>query len=84
MLKNNIGDKVIFIGDNSTTDILWKLEYCEIYTISNLALDRKGDLFYSLTHKDGSNSCWYREEDFLSLSEQRKIKLEKINENYRR
>jgi hypothetical protein len=52
-----------------------------MYIISNLALDRKGDLFYSLTHKDGSNSCWYREEYFISLSEQRKFKLEKINEN---
>jgi hypothetical protein len=78
---NKIGDKVIFIGDNLAADIIWKLEYGEMYIISNLALDRKGDLFYSLTHKDGSNSCWYREEYFISLSEQRKFKLEKINEN---
>lgn len=28
---NKIGDKVIFIGDNSTTDIIWKLEYGEMY-----------------------------------------------------
>lgn len=77
MSKNKIGDKVIYIGDK--IQYMWKLEHGETYVISGFALDVKGGLMYSLTHKDGSKSSWYSKDDFISLSEYRKVKLEKIN-----
>jgi len=83
-MKFKTGDKVIFTGFNG--DYSWKLERYRIYTIDNCAFDNRtfpipnpSQMFYSVTDDKGTH--WYKEEDFISLVESRKLKLDKINEN---
>jgi len=87
-MKFKIGDKVMFTGFNEdycTTRSYWELERYRIYTIDNCAFDNSikiipnpSQMFYSVTDGKGTYS-WYKEEDFISLVESRKLKLDKIN-----
>jgi len=83
MSKFNIGDKVIFIGFNNDEldgPNAWKLERFKIYTIDNKAFETHKDTgtFYAVTDDKGTHTSWYKEKDFISNTELRKEKLEKI------
>lgn len=77
-MKYKIGDKVIFLKRSSKIDA-WPLNNYEEYEIVNRAFDNSGtNVFYGVEDRKGQGSTWYLEEDFLSLIEARKIKLDKI------
>ncbi len=78
--KFKIGDKVVYIGfseDNS-----WKLIRNKIYSIDNRAFEIRKDtgMFYSVTDDKDVHTSWYKEKDFISIIEARKLKLDKLNE----
>jgi len=76
--KFNIGDKVIYIGFND--GLRWSLERYKTYTISNRAFEVRKDtgMFYSLTDDRGTHKSWFKENEFISIIEARKLKLEKL------
>lgn len=80
MPKFKIGDKVIYVG--YTTE-LWKLERLKEYTIDNRAFDTNDQMFYAVSNCKGVHSSWYKEEDFISVVESRKYKLEEIEKRRR-
>lgn len=78
-MKYKIGDKVIFLKRSSKIDA-WSLNNYEEYEIVNRAFDKTGiNVYYGVKDRIGQESTWYIEEDFLSLKEARKIKLDKLN-----
>lgn len=86
-MKFKIGDKVIYIGfndDGLDGPNAWKLKRLQEYTISNCAFEMKKDtgMFYSVTDDKGVSTSWYKEKDFISIVEARKLKLEKIEKQY--
>lgn len=81
-MKYKIGDKVIFIKKSNKEDA-WPLNDYEEYKITNRAFDNMGiDTFYGVKNKNGQESTWYLEMDFITIKELRKIKLKKIKINY--
>lgn len=76
-MKYKIGEKVVFIKKSSKEDS-WSLNDYEEYIISNISYDTI--IWYGVKHKNGSETTWYREMDFIGLKEYRKLKLEKIND----
>ena len=84
-MKYKIGERVVFIK-KSNKENAWDLNNYEIYTISDYAYNNISNNdyvvnknYYGVWDKDGSESTWYDEIDFIGLKEYRKIKLEKIN-----
>ena len=39
--------------------------------------------YYGVTNKRGVETTWYEEEDFITVQEYRKLKLNKLNEIYK-
>jgi len=76
------GDKVFFIGNNSKYSL--KLNKYEEYEISDFAYenDQFRDFYYGVKDKNGTESTWYVEEDFIELKEYRKLKLQKLHEKF--
>lgn len=86
-MKFTIGDKVIYIGfndDGLDGPNAWKLERLQEYTITNKAFEINKDtgMFYGVRDYKGTESTWYKEKDFISIVEARKLKLEKIEKQY--
>lgn len=82
-MKFKINDKVIFVK-RSYKEYAWQLNENEEYTINNVAFDSMGiDTYYGVIHKNGTESTWYLDCDFISVKEYRKLKLKKINETHR-
>jgi hypothetical protein len=80
-MKYNLGDKVIY-NKKSARKYAWQLiEYNEYTIISSAFSNDDDDNYYCVKSGNGTESCWYLEEDFMINSEYRKIKLKKINEN---
>jgi hypothetical protein len=77
-MKYKIGDKVVFFKKSYKEDA-WPLNDYEEYTINNRAFDKMGIMYYGVKHKNGAETTWYDEKDFIGLKEYRKKKLEKIN-----
>ena len=78
-MKYKIGDKVVFIK-KSHKEYACPLNDYEEYIINNRAFDKMGiDMYYGVKHKNGTETTWYDENDFIGLKEYRKKKLEKIN-----
>jgi hypothetical protein len=85
-----IGDKVIFFKKTDKNDA-WELKKFEEYKITcvskNLVANKDYSIvgfYYGVKHKNGSESTWYLENDLISITEYRKLKLNKIkqiNEN---
>lgn len=48
------------------------------YFYENKGFDDAGNMYYAITVEDGVPN-WYRVEDFLSLAENRKLKIKKLN-----
>ena len=85
-MKYKIGEKVVFIKKSYKSDS-WKLNNYEEYIITEHAFNKyyTDDYnaythYYGVRHKNGSETTWYDEMDFVSLKEYRKLKLKKINE----
>lgn len=82
-MKYKIGEEVVFIKKSSKIDA-WPLNDYEKYIITDSSFRITGQnqepKFYGVKHKNGSESTWYDEIDFIKLKEYRKLKLEKINE----
>ena len=79
-MKFKINDKVFFFK-RSYKEYAWELNENEEYTITNVSFDRMGiDTYYGVKHKNGTESTWYLERDFITTKEYRKLKLMKINE----
>lgn len=74
------GDKVRY-KNISGRMYAWELKTNQTYTISNLAFDNKGIMYYEVTSKNGTTTTWYLEEDLYSLRKERKNKLMKLYEN---
>lgn len=86
-MKYKIGNKVIF-KSQPYKEYAWKLNDFEEYTISNRAFDinKTFDIksiknYYEVADKNGNKTCWFEEDDFLTLREYRKLKIKKINKN---
>jgi len=83
-MKYKIGDKVIYIGIPNNKHS-WELNMLETYEIEKVIFDTglntndNYNIYYSVIHKDNIVTCWYLEENFISIVKARKIKLEKIN-----
>ena len=76
-MKYKIGDKVVFIKKPSSKEDAWPLIDYEEYIITVHAF--KYTHYYGVKHKNGSETTWYDEQDFIGLKEIRKLKLERIN-----
>ena len=89
-MKYKIGDKVIFIKKSSKEDA-WPLKNYEEYIVSSKSYSGEREepyhkkdytpntYYYGVKCKNGSESTWYDEIDFIGLKEYRKLKLERIN-----
>ena len=85
-MKYKKGDKVIFIKKSSKEDS-WRLNNYEEYEITNIAHNVSSTsyniiegYYYGVKHKDDSETTWYEENDFITIQEYRKLKLNKLNE----
>ena len=75
-MKYHIGDKVVFVN-NSKTIYEWTITEYKFYKIYGYSNHISG-VVYSV--KFGTTiQSWYRECDFMSLKEYRKLKIEKLN-----
>lgn len=76
-----IGDKVIFI-ENLEKEHSWKLDNYELYTISRIAYDpyNKYQKIYGVRDYQGYTITWFDEDDFITLTEYRKLKLNKLKD----
>ena len=84
-MKYKIGDKVVFLKISHEEDA-WPLNDYEEYIVVNKSYSGDEEYhyepkthYYGVKHKDGTESTWYNEMDFIGLKEYRKLKLEKIN-----
>ena len=84
-MKYKIGEKVIFLKKSYKNDS-WKLNKYEEYVITEHSFNKyyTDDYnaythYYGVKQKNGSESTWYDEMDFIGLKEYRKLKLKKIN-----
>lgn len=79
-MKYKIGDTVIFISKPDKYHS-WELENYKKYTIVNRAFYKydPDTYHYAVDNNNGTQTSWYDEEDFITLKEFRKIKLEKLN-----
>ena len=80
-MKFRKGDKVFFIGDNSKYS--WKLNKYEEYEICGMSYknDQFVEFYYGVKNKKGTETTWYEEEDFITIKQLRKLKLDKLNES---
>jgi hypothetical protein len=75
-----IGDKVIYRESYREQEYSWKLINNDEYIVTNRAFDKMGiDSFIEVRHRNGTETTWYYEDDFITLKEFRKEKLKKIN-----
>ena len=80
------GDKVFFIGDDELK-YAWKLDKNEEYEICDMAYKDEHFIEFRYgvkpTNKNTTwtTSTWYNEEDFITLKEYRKLKLQKLHGN---
>ena len=77
-MKRKIGDKIVFIGGS---DYAWALNYGETYTICGISsrMPNEEEFYYAVTWKNGTETTWYKEQDFLTIQECRKLKLKKLH-----
>lgn len=77
VIKN--GDTVVY-KNISGRKYAWDLVHLGVYTIIGQANDSGGYKFFKVRHNNGAETSWYHEDDFISLSKLRSMKLEKLKD----
>ena len=78
-MKYKIGDKVIFV--TSDKEYAWPLNNYEKYeiTLSAQSPDHNDKtVYYAVKNKKNIESTWYMEDNFITIQEYRKLKLNKL------
>jgi len=80
-MKFHTGDKVYYMP-KTNREYAWELKLLDEYIITNHAFDMRTNdntMYVGVRNKKGIETTWYDENDFLSIYEYRKYKLNKIN-----